>query len=57
LTKIKIGCARRGKNTKREGAKKQSREEIKTVLEIENKIVVNSSSRLTPAAVDGRTVA
>jgi hypothetical protein len=46
-----------GKNTKREGAKKQSREEIKTVLEIENKVVVNSSSRLTPAAVDGRTVA
>jgi len=32
-------------------------EEIKNVLEFENKIVVVSRYGLTPAAVDGRTVA
>jgi hypothetical protein len=45
------------KNPKRERAKSKVVEEIKNVLEFENKIVVNSSYRLTPAAVDGRTVA
>jgi hypothetical protein len=45
------------KNTKRERAKSRFVEGIKNVLEFENKFVVNSSYRLTPAAVDGRTVA
>jgi hypothetical protein len=46
-----------GWSSKRERAKSKVVEEIKNVLEFENKIVVNSSYRLTPAAVDGRTVA
>jgi len=37
-----------GKNTKRERAKSRGVEEIKSVLEFENKIVVVSSYSLTP---------
>jgi len=39
-----------GKNTKRERAKSGFEEEMKTVLEVENKIVVMSSYILTSAS-------